>query len=453
MKDESVNKYEQTPKVSIIMPALNVAEYIDECIQSVINQTLKEIEIICIDAGSTDGTWEKLCLYADNKDNVVPIRLLRSDIKSYGYQVNMGIREAKGEYIAIVETDDYVALDMYETLYEIASLTKADMVKADYDCFYTTTDGRRIFQYIGLWEKDRRQYNRLINPSKEVYLYANDFNIWKGIYNREFLKKNDIWLNESKGAAYQDIGFGQQVLACARKAYYSDRSLYRYRTDRDTSSVNSLHGLQYSYQEFKRLLEERTFLEKLVYPAGLYRHMVQSFYGELTKLLRATDYDVHSEHIEPYVKWFVEKIEQALSRNLVLPSDLEIYYQYFQKISGDIENYATDLKQKDKLQRKNTDLILAKTQGKNTIIFGAGIRGKRAVNLLTECERRIAAICDNNRDLWGTQKYGHLIISPQESAERFEDCIYLIANKYQADAIEKQLCDMGIRKENILMLQ
>ena len=240
------NKYEDTFKVSIIMPSLNVVEYIDECIQSVINQTLKEIEIICIDAGSTDGTWEKLCSYADNKENIVPVRLIHSDVKSYGYQVNMGIKVAKGEYIAIVETDDYVSLDMYETLYAIAERTNADVVKADYDYFYTQADKRRIFQHIGLWEKDKSQYNHLINPSRMIYIYDTDYNIWKGIYNKEFLKKNDIWLNESQGAAYQDIGFVQQVLACAQKVYYLDRSLYRYRIDRDTSSTNSLHGLQYS---------------------------------------------------------------------------------------------------------------------------------------------------------------------------------------------------------------
>ncbi len=452
MGRKAQSKYDDALKVSVIMPSFNVVEYIDECIQSVINQTLKEIEIICIDAGSTDGTWEKLCSYADNKENMVSVRLIRSDVKSYGYQVNTGIRAAKGKYIAIVETDDYVSLDMYETLYAIADQTKADVVKADYNSFYTQTDGSRVFQQISMWKKDQSQYNKLIDPRKIIYFYANDYGIWRGIYSREFLVKNDIWLNESKGAAFQDIGFVQQILACAQKVYYSDKSLYRYRTDREMSSMNSLHGLQYSCQEFKRLLENEAVFNKLVYLPGLYRHMVQSFYGELTKLLRITDYDVHSEYIEPYSNWFMEEVGRALKLKLVVPDDLDVFYQYFQVMADDIEKYATDLKQRDSVLRENTEWILSKTQGKKTVVFGAGLRGKRAVRLLMEHGREIGAICDNNRELWGTQKYGFTVISPTEKVEHFGECVYLIANKCHTDEIEEQLCSIGIQKENILRL-
>ena len=82
------------PVVSILMPSLNVVKYISECMESVIRQTLKDIEIICIDAGSTDGTFEKLVEYTE-KDN--RIRIIKSDRKSYGYQMNLGIDAAKGE--------------------------------------------------------------------------------------------------------------------------------------------------------------------------------------------------------------------------------------------------------------------------------------------------------------------------------------------------------------------
>ena len=92
-------------KVSIIMPSLNVANYISECMDSVINQTLSDIEILCIDAGSTDGTLDILRDY-ESKDN--RIKVIVSSMKSYGHQVNMGLDMAKGEYIGIVETDDYI---------------------------------------------------------------------------------------------------------------------------------------------------------------------------------------------------------------------------------------------------------------------------------------------------------------------------------------------------------
>jgi len=111
------------PLVSIIMPSLNVVSYIEECLQSAINQTLKDIEIICIDAGSTDGTREVITKYLLTDKR---IRLIDSTVKSYGYQVNLGIHEARGEYIGILETDDYVDCEMYmkwlkritQTMYE-----------------------------------------------------------------------------------------------------------------------------------------------------------------------------------------------------------------------------------------------------------------------------------------------------------------------------------------------
>ena len=105
-----------TPKVTVIMPSLNVKPYIKECVKSVMNQTLKELEIICIDAGSTDGTYEVLQDFALRDQR---IRLIHTDKKSYGYQINQGLQLASAEYIGIVETDDYIEPQMYERLFNI----------------------------------------------------------------------------------------------------------------------------------------------------------------------------------------------------------------------------------------------------------------------------------------------------------------------------------------------
>lgn len=124
-----MEKIQDHIKVSIILPSLNVLPYIKECVESVMNQTLHEIEIICVDAGSTDGTLEILQEY-EKQDN--RIKLIVSDKKSYGYQMNLGIKAAVGEYIGIVETDDYVSENMYEELYTVARENEVDFVKADF---------------------------------------------------------------------------------------------------------------------------------------------------------------------------------------------------------------------------------------------------------------------------------------------------------------------------------
>ncbi len=116
-------------KVSVLVPTLNSSEFIEECLGSVIGQTLQELEILCIDAGSTDGTIEKIKEYEVIDSRV---RLILSDQKSYGYQLNLGISQAEGEYIGIVESDDSIEKDMFFCLYKIACKYKADYVKADY---------------------------------------------------------------------------------------------------------------------------------------------------------------------------------------------------------------------------------------------------------------------------------------------------------------------------------
>ena len=142
---------ENQVRISVIMPSLNVNEYIDACMASVRNQTLCDIEILCIDAGSTDGTVEKLAEYAQ-KD--ARIKLLHSDIRSYGHQVNMGLGSAVGEYIAIVETDDYVSTNMLERLYDVAKRGTVDYVKGNFASYVDYYGHRRFYPDVLIEDVD-----------------------------------------------------------------------------------------------------------------------------------------------------------------------------------------------------------------------------------------------------------------------------------------------------------
>ena len=145
-------------KVSIIVPTYNVAPYIRECMDSLVQQTLKEIEIICIDAASDDGTREVLEEYA-GKDTRV--RILEDIKHSTGYAKNIGVEQAKGQYIGIVESDDYVAKTMFERLYNCAVVHDTDIVKANYKSF--TGDGAKRIYALKAVSLDMNDYNRVIN--------------------------------------------------------------------------------------------------------------------------------------------------------------------------------------------------------------------------------------------------------------------------------------------------
>ena len=111
------------------MPSLNVGDYMEQCLSSVLNQSLKDIEVICVDAGSTDQTLDIIKKHQKNDSR---IKILYSGKKSYGHQVNMGLKEAKGIYISIVETDDYIDEDMLKDLYGASQNNTVDIIKANF---------------------------------------------------------------------------------------------------------------------------------------------------------------------------------------------------------------------------------------------------------------------------------------------------------------------------------
>jgi len=117
------------PRVSIIIPVFNVENYLKECLDSVVNQTLKDIEIICVNDGSTDGSLSILEEYKEKDERIKVISKLNG---GYGHTMNVGMDAATGEYIGIVEPDDYIEPDMYEILYIEAVENDVDFIKADF---------------------------------------------------------------------------------------------------------------------------------------------------------------------------------------------------------------------------------------------------------------------------------------------------------------------------------
>ena len=124
------------PKVSVLVPCYNVEKYLPECLGSIVNQTLRDIEIICINDGSTDSTLDIIKSYAEQDKRIV---IIDKPNEGYGKSMNRGLDVATGEYIAIVESDDWASPDMLEKLYNTACAHQADMVKAEFVFFDSDT--------------------------------------------------------------------------------------------------------------------------------------------------------------------------------------------------------------------------------------------------------------------------------------------------------------------------
>ena len=175
-------------KVSVIIPVYNVEEYLEECMESVIHQTLKEIEILCVNDGSTDHSLQILEQYAKKDDR---IRIISQKNGGYGKAMNQGLDAASGEYIGIVEPDDYVPLNMYEDLYKKAKEYELDFVKADFYRFVTAENGNKELYYNHL-SVNPEDYNHVFNPSEKPDAIRFIMNTWSGIYRREFLEQHKI---------------------------------------------------------------------------------------------------------------------------------------------------------------------------------------------------------------------------------------------------------------------
>lgn len=223
-----------SPKVSVVIPVCNVEVYLRECLDSALAQTLKDIEIICVDDGSTDGSPAILDEYA-KKDSRV--KVIHKPNGGYGHTMNVGMDAATGEYFAILESDDIIKPNMYEVLYGFASKHNVDVIKSDHEVFVGEADNR-TFTYMPLCDK-QSSYYRVLHPAKNLDVFNARMQTWSGLYKLSFLRQNGIRHNETPGASYQDNGFWFQTFAWANRIYFVDRAFYMLRRDNPNSSVKN----------------------------------------------------------------------------------------------------------------------------------------------------------------------------------------------------------------------
>ena len=245
----NIAKIKYTPKVSVVLPIYNAEPYLRECLDSVVNQTLKEIEIICVNDGSTDNSLDIIKEYA-NKDNRIVI--IDKPNAGYGQTMNCGIAIARGEYIGIVEPDDFVKLDMYETLYNKAKEFHLDMVKGNLSTFSTVNkQSLKDMSYLNM----QSMYNVVASPLELQKYMVCSFNTCSAIYKRTLLLKNKILYNETPGAAFQDTSFWFKTHCSAERILFVNESLYFYRQDNPNQSIHNTKIGDYLIYEYNSIAE------------------------------------------------------------------------------------------------------------------------------------------------------------------------------------------------------
>lgn len=206
------------PKVSIIVPVYNVEKYIERCLDSLVNQTLKDIEIIIVNDGSTDGSKEIIQKYLNKYKNIVYLEKENGGLSSAR---NYGIPYAKGEYIGFVDSDDYVEITMYEKMYNKAIEEKSDMVECDF-----------IWEYPN---KKREDIGKIYSDKKEAIVEARVV-AWNKIIKKDIIEKTKITFPE--GLRYEDIEFFYKIVPYLNKISFVKETLVHY-VQRESSIANT----------------------------------------------------------------------------------------------------------------------------------------------------------------------------------------------------------------------
>lgn len=253
--------------VSIIIPVYNNAEYLPECLDSVLGQSMNNIEIIIINDGSTDTKAIRILNdYASRDERIL---LINKNNTGYGHSVNIGLDLANGKYVGIVESDDFIQSGMYERLYEIAEKLDADVVKCDFARFITH-NGDLLFKRVKI-NANHGYYNKIINPAEHPDLLRMYTLNQNGIYKNELIKSNNIYLNETPGASFQDHGLFFQLLMYAKSVICIEEVLYFLRRDNENSSFFAKDKVFECCDEFKfieSIILNNEYLKKLFF--GIY---------------------------------------------------------------------------------------------------------------------------------------------------------------------------------------
>lgn len=220
------------PKVSVLVPICNVGRYLEECLDSLVAQSFTDFEVLCINDGSTDGSLAIIHRYMEADAR---FRVIDKPNSGYGASMNMGLANAIGEYIAILESDDFFEPNALELLVDAAERNQSDVVKADFYLYWSTPQERdELFRIV-----DEQEVGRTVRPIDDLAIFFRKPSIWSALYRTNFLKDNGIDFLETPGASYQDAGFNFKVWASAARATFIADPILHYRQDNEKSSVNS----------------------------------------------------------------------------------------------------------------------------------------------------------------------------------------------------------------------
>ena len=304
------------PKVSVVLPCYNVAPYIGACLNSLINQTMPDIEIICVDDKSTDDTVAIIKKYA-RKDNRVKLVELPQN-QGVSIARNTGIDAANGEYIGFVDPDDYVDLDFYEKLYDVAVRENADIAKASLT----------VVNVNGIHTPNR--LNWAVKQDKLNFQYE----FTSAIYKKEFLDKHNLRFLERVSIG-EDVNWQIKAAYLANKIPVIDSTSYMYIRRNDSAygsflTRSKIEKVCWASADLLNWANQQENMSK-----GDYLNILRSVYALLLNNLPRSMTHQDKEFIGQYIVDAYKNTrykEEALKRNFKSYTRLSVMHGQVDKI-------------------------------------------------------------------------------------------------------------------------
>ncbi len=245
-------------KVSVIIPVYNVQEYLRECLDSVVRQTLKEIEIICVDDGSTD---ESLKILREYEGRDLRVKVIQKENGGLSSARNAGMQAAAGEYVYFLDSDDYLDLQALEFLYSEARAADLDQLFFSAEVFYDSAEMKQAHGGYDSYYSRKESYSGIFT-GKELFarmVWNNEFrpSACLQINKRSFLQENHLQFKE--GLIHEDHLFTMEAMALSRRSAYANINLYKRRL-REASIMTGTKEFRRAYSFFTIYREMEQFI-------------------------------------------------------------------------------------------------------------------------------------------------------------------------------------------------
>ena len=304
--------------VSIIIPVYNPGDLLLDCLDSVKNQTLTNIEILCIDDGSTDNSLDNLYKYS-KKDN--RFKIFSQKNLGAGAARNKGIKEAKGEFIIFLDSDDWIESDMCEKLYNHAKKLNVDLILFDTIRHLENNNSKTLIHFPN--NEFKENYETFIFDYrfiKHIVMNGSYGVIWSKFYRTDFIKNNNILFPSHK--MYNDVEFHVKTLLLAQKIAYYPKIFYHYIRIGQSSLQTSFSGSPHAIVFYEVILDIKNFLLKSKFMKEFRIDFLRFAFIEFKIKLEDID--------KNYKEEYFNKIKNFFENMCIVPEDFkQIKMMYF----------------------------------------------------------------------------------------------------------------------------